>query len=89
MRGRLLLAGWRIDDLDDGDVLGAVEAMWIEPMVHGSLGSVDEALDAIDEAMITAYPEELAHLWGHLPTQASSEGSWGAPAGGWEPPPRG
>lgn len=80
MRGRLLLAGWDIDDLDDGQVLDAVEAMWIEPLVQGAQMSLDGALDAIDEAMIAAYPNELGHRWGTLPTQQSAEASWGAPA---------
>lgn len=80
MRGRLLLAGWDIDELGDGQVLDAVEAMWIEPLVQGAQMSLDAALDAIDEAMITAYPEELGHLWGKLPTHTQSEASWGAPA---------
>lgn len=86
MRGRLLLSGLFIDDLDDGDILGAVEAMWLEPLVHGAQLSLDEGLDAIDEAMISAYPEVLGDRWGLLPTQVGAENTWGAPATRETPP---
>lgn len=62
MRGRLLLGGLRLDDLDLTETIALAEACLFEPVLHGSMTSVDEVLDKWEAAIAEAWLD--TDTWG-------------------------
>jgi hypothetical protein len=87
VRGRLILAGVDVDDLDFRDLLAAGEAALFEPMLHGSMTTIDELLDKFESAIIEANPD--ARTWGtSKQAQEASQAAmdmWAVPETGNEP----
>jgi len=58
LRGRLLLAGVRIETLDFTELIAAAEAALFEPAFHGGGASIDEVLDKWEEAILEVFADE-------------------------------
>lgn len=77
LRGRLLLAGIEINDLDAGRLIDVVEAIFLEPALHGGIG-VDNIIDKVRNALIELMPDRETHGL----TEAAREGARAAEAAG-------
>lgn len=60
LRGRLILAGVDIDELDARSLIDVVEALFIEPALHGGT-SIDDILDKVHRAMMELVPDRETH----------------------------
>jgi len=58
LRGRLLLAGVRIETLDFTELIAAAESALFEPTLHGGATSIDEVLDKWEEAIAEIFVDE-------------------------------